>query len=38
MNDAKRGSVTVAPEVKKKENVYQIFRTFDTDASGTIDL
>lgn len=38
INDAKSGKVTVPPEVRKKDNVYQIFRTFDTDASGTIDL
>jgi hypothetical protein len=38
INDAKVGFVSVPPEVQKKENVYQIFRTFDTDGSGTIDL
>jgi hypothetical protein len=39
MNDAKNGGViTVPPEVKKKDNVYQIFRTFDTDGSGSIDM
>jgi hypothetical protein len=38
-NDTKNGgAITVPPEVKKKDNVFQIFRTFDTDGSGTIDM
>ena len=37
-NDVKSGSVSIPPEVRKKDNVYQIFRTFDTDGSGKIDM
>ncbi len=29
--------VPIPPEMKKRDNIYQIFRTFDTDGSETID-
>jgi hypothetical protein len=30
-------AIVVHPEMKKRENIYEVFRKFDTDGSDTID-
>jgi hypothetical protein len=37
-NDTSKNKTAIPPELKKRKNVYEIFRKFDLDGSETIDL